>query len=73
MVDELADEVMRRRGAKTRTEAVRLALENELKHADAELIMRERIKRIQERVAADMGPLKVEFDQKAYMDEMWED
>ena len=70
-VNELADEVMRRRGTKTKTEAVRLALENELKEADKELSIEERVRLIQDRVAARMGPFNVEFDQKAYMDEMW--
>ncbi|TWF50197.1 antitoxin VapB [Neorhizobium alkalisoli] len=72
-VNDLADEVMRRFETKTKTEAVRMALQNQLKLAGEELSMEERIRRIQERVAARMGPLKVEFDQKAYMDEMWED
>ncbi len=72
-VNELADEVMHRLGTKTKTEAVRLALENELKRADEKLSMEQRIKQIQDRVAAQMGPHRVKFDEKAYMDEMWED
>jgi antitoxin VapB len=70
-VNELADEVMRRRGTKTKTEAVRLALENELKKADKELSLSERIKPLQERYAA-LGPNDPDFDEKAFMDEMWE-
>lgn len=70
-VNELADEVMRQLGTKTKTEAVRFALESVLKQADKELTVEERVKRIQDRVAARMGPFKVEFDEKAYMDEMW--
>jgi antitoxin VapB len=70
-VNELADQVMRRLGTKTKTEAVRLALENELKRAGNELSVEARVKQIQDRVAARMGPHKVEFDEKAYMDEMW--
>lgn len=72
-VNELADEVMRQLGTKTKTEAVRYALESVLKQADEKLSVEERVRRIQERVAARMGPLAVDFDQKAYMDEMWED
>lgn len=70
-VNELADEVMRRLGTKTKTEAVRLALEAVLKQAQDELSVEERVRQIQDRVAARMGPHKVAFDEKAYMDEMW--
>ncbi len=72
-VDELAIEVMRRLGTKTKTEAVRLALENELRRAEEGVSLRERVKAIQDRVAARMGPYAYKFDQKAYMDEMWEE
>jgi antitoxin VapB len=72
-VNELADQVMRRLGTKTKTEAVRVALENELKRAGDTLSIEEHIRRIQKSVAAQMGPHQVDFDQKAYMDEMWED
>ena len=72
-VNELADQAMRQLGTKTKTEAVRLALERVLKEASEDLPMKERIRLIQDRVAARMGPHPVEFDQKAYMDEMWED
>lgn len=72
-VNELADEVMRQLGTKTKTEAVRYALESVLKQAEEKLSVEERVRRIQDRVAARMGPLKVDFDQKAYMDEMWDD
>lgn len=72
-VNELADEVMRRLGTKTKTEAVRLALENELKRTEASRTLAERIRPLQDRIAARRGPRNEEFDQKAYMDEMWED
>ncbi|MFN7104683.1 MAG: type II toxin-antitoxin system VapB family antitoxin [Pseudorhizobium sp.] len=72
-VNKLADQVMRQLGTKTKTEAVRLALERVLEQASEELSMEERIRLIQDRVAADMGPHRVPFDEKAYMDEMWED
>lgn len=72
-VDELADEVMRKLGTKTKTEAVRVALQNELNRADDKTSVVDAIRLIRERVAARMGPHKVKFDEKAYMDEMWED
>ncbi|MDQ0137305.1 antitoxin VapB [Neorhizobium galegae] len=70
-VNELADEVMRRLGTKTKTEAVRVALENELKRARDELSLEERVRRLQDRIAA-LGPKDPNFDEKAFMDEMWE-
>lgn len=70
-VDELANELMRRLGTKTKTEAVRVALENELKRAGEELSLEERVRRLQDRIAA-LGPKDPNFDEKAFMDEMWE-
>jgi antitoxin VapB len=70
-VNELADEVMRRLGTKTKTEAVRVALENELKRAGEKLSLEERIRPLQDRIAA-LGPKDPDFDEKAFMDEMWE-
>ena len=72
-VNELADKLMHQLGTKTKTEAVRMALENELKRAGEELTLEERVRKIQDRVASRMGPHPVEFDEKAYMDEMWDD
>ncbi|MBP2550378.1 antitoxin VapB [Neorhizobium galegae] len=71
-VDALAGELMQRLGAKGKTEAVRHALENELKRTPEELPLRERVKAIQDRVVARLGPASKDFDEKAYMDEMWE-
>jgi antitoxin VapB len=70
-VNELADEVMRRLGTKTKTEAVRVALENELKRADKDIPLAERVKKYQRQIA-ELGPRDPNFDEKAFMDEMWE-
>ena len=70
-VNQLADELMHRLGAKTKTEAVRVALENELKRASAELTLEERVRKIQDRVAA-LGPADPDFYEKTFMDKMWE-
>lgn len=70
-VNQLADELMHRLGTKTKTEAVRVALENELKRAGEELTLEERVRKIQDRYAA-LGPNDPDFDEKALMDEMWE-
>lgn len=71
-VDALATELQQRTGAKTKTEAVRAALESALAAAPAPLSLQERIKPFQDRIHAMMGPHKAEFDEKAFMDEMWE-
>lgn len=77
-VDALATELQQRMGVKTKTEAVRAALErlnSQLKAEQsdgADLGRAERIARIQARVVARMGPHKQLFDEKAFMDEMWE-
>lgn len=70
-VNELADKLMHQLGTKTKTEAVRVALENELKRASEELTLEERVRKIQDRYAA-LGPNAPDFDEKAFMDEMWE-
>jgi antitoxin VapB len=62
---------MRQLGTKTKTEAVRLALESVLKQANQKPPLKERIKKIQEQYAA-LGPKDPDFDEKAFMDEMWE-
>lgn len=70
-VNELADKVMRRLGTKTKTEAVRLALENQLRQVDGKPSLEETVKQYQARIAA-LGPNDPNFDEKAFMDEMWE-
>ncbi|MET3615338.1 antitoxin VapB [Rhizobium aquaticum] len=71
-VDALATELQQRMGVKTKTEAVRTALEKALAEAPAPVSLEERIRPIQDRIKAMMGPHKAEFDEKAFMDEMWE-
>lgn len=70
-VNELADEVMRHLGSKTKTEAVRYALESVLKQANEKPPLKERVRKYQEEIAA-LGPKDPNFDEKAFMDEMWE-
>ncbi|PYE90174.1 type II toxin-antitoxin system VapB family antitoxin [Phyllobacterium leguminum] len=71
-VDALARKVQELTKAPNKTEAVRRALENELTRAREAIPLEERIKIIQDRVQARMGPHKVDFDMKAFMDEGWE-
>ncbi len=70
-VNDLADELMRHLGSKTKTEAVRYALESALKQANEKPSLKERVRKYQEEIAA-LGPKNPNFDEKAFMDEMWE-
>lgn len=66
-VNELAGELAAKRHV-TKTEAVRIALENELRRSEDKVPLQEKIKHLQERVAAypDTG-LKAD---KAFFDEL---
>ena len=66
-VNELAGELAAKRHV-TKTEAVRIALENELRRSEDKVPLQEKIKHLQERVAAypDTG---LEAD-KAFFDEL---
>ncbi len=67
----LANELMQRVGAKSQTDAVRLALENELKRDNEKIPLTERIRKYQRAIAA-LGPSNATYDHKAHMDQGWE-
>ncbi|MGV6871267.1 type II toxin-antitoxin system VapB family antitoxin [Pseudochelatococcus sp. B33] len=69
-VDALAEEVRKLTKAKTKTEAVRRALQAQLAEARRAQPLRERLDRAIA-LADAMGPGDPNFDMKAYMDEMW--
>lgn len=71
-VDALAEEVRRLTKAKTKTEAVRAALQARLVEARRAQPLRGRLDRAIA-LADAMGPGHPNFDMKAYMDEMWGD
>lgn len=71
-VDALAKKVQQATNAPTKTEAVRRALQNELTRAQQTLPLRERVKKIQDKVKARMGPNASDFDMKKFTDDMWE-
>jgi antitoxin VapB len=71
-VDALAAELQSISGARSKTEAVRTALQNEIKRKRKEIPLAERIAKLQQRVAA-MGPSDPNFDMKKFSDEMWGD
>jgi antitoxin VapB len=71
-VDALAEEVRKLTKAKTKTDAVRRALQAQLVAARRALPVRDRLAR--SRALADaMGPGDPTFDMKSYTDEMWGD
>lgn len=71
-VDALAKEVQQAIDAPTKTEAVRVALQNELDRAQRKPPLAERIRKYQD-MAGAFGPLAGKFDEKAFMDDLWGD
>ncbi|TJW06510.1 MAG: histidinol dehydrogenase [Mesorhizobium sp.] len=71
-VDALAVELQKLTKARSKTEAVRLALEHEIARHRASVPLRERIAKLQERAAA-IGLPHPNFDMKKFTDEMWGD
>ena len=69
-VDALAEEVRRLTKAKTKTEAVRRALQEQLARAQRGQPLESRLARAKA-LADAMGPSAWDFDMKAYTDEMW--
>ena len=71
-LDALAEEVRRLTKVKTKTEAVRRALELQLAEARRALPLEDRLARA--RALADaMGPSDPAFDMKACTDELWDE
>ena len=71
-VDELARKVQKLTKAPNKTEAVRQALENELARVKKSVPLAERIGRIQDAVAVQLGPNPKPFDMKAFSDDLWD-
>jgi antitoxin VapB len=71
-VDRLAEEVQVAYGVKTKTEAVRMALQRALDQAEEKPTLEDRLKAIQVRARA-LGTPDPNFDEKAYTDMMWGD
>jgi antitoxin VapB len=71
-VNRLAGDVQKAIGATTKTEAVRIALERLLQEREKKIPFRERLKLLQERTRA-LGKDRSDFDEKAFLDEMWGD
>lgn len=71
-VDALAEELRRVTHARTKTEAVRAALQAQLAAARRAMPLRERLAR-SKGLADAMGSGDPPFDMKAYTDELWGD
>lgn len=71
-VDRLAEEVQAAYGVKTKTEAVRIALQKALEPPDRKTELRKKLEAIQARVRLISNP-DPDFDEKAYTDMMWGD
>jgi antitoxin VapB len=69
-VDALAEEVRRLTKVRTKTEAVRQALQAQLKAARRAVPFKDRLERAKG-LADAMGPSDAAFDMKAYTDGMW--
>lgn len=70
-VDALAEEVRKLTKAKTKTEAVRRALQTELAKARRALPLQERLAHAKA-LADAMGPGDPAFDMKIFTDKMWD-
>lgn len=71
-VDALAEEVRKATRAKTKTDAVRAALQAQLVRSRQALTGPERFARSLA-LADALGPADPDFDMKAYTDELWGD
>ena len=71
-VERLVTETQKALKTTTKKEAVRLALEGELRRVRDKGTIFERVKRSQE-LAAALGPGDPNFDMKKFTDEMWGD
>ena len=69
-VSGLAEDAVKFLGAPNKTEAVRMALKAAIAEARAKVPLEDRIRDLQDRVAA-MGPRDPDYDHRAYMRELW--
>ena len=72
-VNALAKQLQRATKAKTKTEAVKIAIENALSDAQGTGPMRKKIQQAKAKVRKMGDYVDPDFDQKAYSDEMWGD
>ncbi|MDO1582262.1 type II toxin-antitoxin system VapB family antitoxin [Rhizobium oryzicola] len=66
----LTEELQALLHAPTKTEALRLALRNEIARAKAKVPLRDRLRQAR-KTADDIGPSNPAFDHKSFSDELW--
>jgi antitoxin VapB len=71
-VDELAEQVRQRLGVRTKTDAVRAALQHELERQEAAIPLRTKLAALRERARRELGPAPQGMDMKKIMDDLWE-
>jgi antitoxin VapB len=69
-IDRLASAVQQALGARSKSEAVKLALEHELARTEARIPLSERLKQAKA-LAARIGEANPAFDMKSFTDKMW--
>jgi antitoxin VapB len=72
-VDDLAEQVRVSLGARTKTEAVRAALQHELERASSETPLRDKLAGLRARAREQLGPPITGVDMKKLMDDLWEE
>lgn len=71
-VDDLAEQLRVRLGARTKTDAVRTALQRELERVEADTPLREKLAALRARARKQLGPPVRGVDMKKLMDDLWE-
>jgi len=72
-VDDLAEQVRLLLGARTKTDAVRTALQHELERVQTRTPLRDRLAELRTRARERLGPPVRGVDTKKLMDELWEE
>ncbi|MGE3875306.1 MAG: type II toxin-antitoxin system VapB family antitoxin [Parvibaculaceae bacterium] len=71
-IDDLAEQLRVRLGVRTKTDAVRTALQHELKRVEANTPLREKLAALRARAQKRLGPPIRGRDMKKLMDDLWE-
>ncbi len=71
-VNQLAEQAQKILKAPTKTDAIRQALERVVQEEEQRLPLAERLEKIKQRYQS-MGTVDPDFDEKAFLDEMWGD
>lgn len=72
-VDRMAEQLQERLGVRTKTDAVRIALQHELDRVEDEIPLREKLAALRQRARDRLGPPVHGVDMKKLMDELWEE